>query len=147
MRIKLRLNNRIEEIKKELMKRDIEITEDADLILTEDYYSIGKVLCENKGEKYFIDLEDIIFIESIGKEILVHTMKSTYNINSRIYKLEASLPNDLFIRISNSIIIKKDSIKSIKPSFTSKFYLTLKNDALVDVTRTYYYKFKEFYGI
>lgn len=39
-------------------------------------------------------------------------------------------------RISNAIIIRRNAIKKIKPALSSKFYLTLKNGAQVDVTRT-----------
>ena len=70
-----------------------------------------------------------------------------YKTKYRIYQLEKLLPLDKFIRISNSIIIKKNSIRYIKPALNCRFYLTLTNGDVVDVTRTYYYKFKEFYGI
>jgi DNA-binding LytR/AlgR family response regulator len=38
-------------------------------------------------------------------------------------------------------------IKSIRPALTQKFLLTLSDGSKVDVTRTYYYIFKEFLGL
>lgn len=125
MRIKLRLNkSTLETIEKELLEKDIEVSEDAALILTEEGY-----------------------IESIGHDVFIHTNEKKYKTKYRIYQLEGLLPPDRFIRISNSVIIKKNSIRQIKPALSSKFYLTLTNGDVVDVTRTYFYKFKEFYGI
>lgn len=125
MRIKLRLNkSTLETIEKELLEKDIEVSEEAALILTEEGY-----------------------IESIGHDVFIHTNEKKYKTKYRIYQLEGLLPPDRFIRISNSVIIKKNSIRHIKPALSSKFYLTLTNGDVVDVTRTYFYKFKEFYGI
>ena len=77
----------------------------------------------------------------------MHTNSMKYKTKYRISQLEKLLPADRFIRISNSIIIKKNSIRRIKPTLSCRFYLTLTNGDAVDVTRTYYYKFKEFYGL
>lgn len=65
----------------------------------------------------------------------------------RLYVLEKALPPELFVRISNSVIINRNAIRKIRPALSQKFYLTLKNGAVVDVTRTYYVRFKEYYGI
>ena len=57
------------------------------------------------------------------------------------------LSSDDFIRISNSVIIARKSIKKIKPSLSCKYLLTLEDNSIIDVTRTYYYKFKDFFDI
>ena len=98
-------------------------------------------------EIVIVAMEDICYIESIGKEVWVNTLTRKYKTALRIYQLAQILPAKDFIRISNSIIIQRNSIKRIKPALSCKFYLTLKTNDTVDVTRTYYYKFKEFYGI
>lgn len=148
MKIKLRLNKETEEsIKNELEQKRIEISEDASLTLTEDDYHAGKLTCKDDGDIVIVAMEDICYIESIGKEVWVNTLTRKYKTALRIYQLDQILPAKDFIRISNSIIIQRNSIKRIKPALSCKFYLTLKTNDTVDVTRTYYYKFKEFYGI
>lgn len=148
MRIKLRLNKSTKEsIQDELKKRSIEITEDAQLILTEEDYVGDTLECKDEEGIVFIQTENICYMESVGHDVYVYADNRKYRTNYRIYQLEKMLPEDRFIRISNSIIIKKDSLRYIKPAMSCKFYLTLTNGDIVDVTRTYYYRFKEFYGI
>lgn len=148
MRIKLRLNKKTKEfIQGELVEKNIEIAEDAHLILTEEDYVGDTLECRDDEGIVIVHTEKICYMESIGHDVYVYADNMKYKTKYRIYQLEKLLPSDRFIRISNSIIIRKDSIRYIKPAMSCKFYLTLTNGAVVDVTRTYYYKFKEFYGI
>ncbi len=148
MRIKLRLNKSTKEsIIEELEEKNIEITDDACLILTEDDYTGDSIECRDEEGIVILNTEDICYMESVGHDVYVNTLDKRYKTKYRIYQLERMLPSEDFIRISNAVIIKKNSIRHIKPALSCKFYLTLKNGDMVDVTRTYYYKFKEFYGI
>lgn len=148
MQIKLRLNKSTKEsIQDKLKEKNIEISEESKLILTEEDYVGDSIECRDEEGIALIDTENICYMESIGHDVYVHTNDKKYKTRYRIYQLEKMLPQERFIRISNSVIIKKNSIRHIKPALSCKFYLTLTNGDVVDVTRTYYYKFKEFYGI
>jgi len=148
MKLKLRLNPLTRaSIEEDLDKKDIEISEESKLILTEEEYVGDSVECRDDEGIVFVNTEDICYIESVGHDVYVNTNDSKYKTKYRIYQLERLLPAERFIRISNAVIIKKNSIRHIKPALSCKFCLTLTNGASVDVTRTYYYRFKEFYGI
>ena len=148
MRIKLRLNKTTQEsIQGELTEKNIEISEESKLILTQEDYIGDTLECRDEEGIVIVNTENICYIESVGHDVYVYAENMQYKTRLRIYQLEKLLPPDQFIRISNSIIIKKNSIRHIKPALSCKFYLTLINGDVVDVTRTYYYKFKEFYGI
>ena len=148
MRVKLRLSEgREAEVAAELAALGIEADDDSDLILTEEGYRIDHLVCKDGADTVVVPLADICYIEARGHDVLVNTADAQYKTTQRIYRLEQELPPESFIRISNAIIIARDSIQRIRPGLSSKFYLTLKCGAAVDVTRTYFYKFKEFYGI
>ena len=148
MRVKLRLGEeRTAEVAAELAALGIEIDDDADLILTEEVFRADRLVCKDGTDTVIVPIEDIHYIEARGHDVFVNTADVQYKTDRRIYQLEAELPPESFIRISNAIIIARDSIKRIRPGLSAKFYLTLKCGAAVDVTRTYYRKFKEFYGI
>ena len=148
MRVKLRLSEQREtEVAAELAKLGIVIDDDADLILTEEGYRVDHLVCKDGTDTVIVPLTDIHYIEARGHDVFVNTADSQYKTTQRIYQLEQELPPESFIRISNAVIIARDSIKRIRPGLSSKFYLTLKCGTTVDVTRTYFYKFKEFYGI
>lgn len=141
MRVKLRLNKQtFENIRGELEEKKIEITEDASLVLTEEGYIGNFIECRDESGIVVINTEEICYMESIGHDVYVYTCTGKYKTKYRIYQLERLLPQDRFLRISNSVIIKKNSIRYIKPALSCKFYLTLTNGDVVDVTRTYFYK-------
>lgn len=123
------------------------ISDDADFILQERARGISFLNARRGGEVCRIRTEEIVCIESFGKAVVLRTMDGEYEISERLKELEALLDADKFMRISNSVIIAKNCVAKIKPTFSTKFILTMKNGTQVDVTRSYYYKFREAYGI
>jgi DNA-binding LytR/AlgR family response regulator len=95
-------------------------------------------------EIYLINPEDVLYFESFGNEIICHTVNFTCNVKYKLYELENLFIDKKYMRVSNSYIVNLNQIKSIKPTFNSKFILTMKNNDLVDVTRTYYALFKNY---
>lgn len=148
MILKLRLSKeREKEISEELNHMGVRISEESELILTEENYLSGELYCKDDTDRVIINFFEILYIESMGKIIYVHTKDKIYTTTFRVYELEKKLPDELFIRISNSVIINRNAIKRVTPALSQKFYLTLKNGDKVDVTRTYYCRFKDYYGI
>jgi two-component system response regulator LytT len=148
MKLKLRLSHtKKKQVEEELTQMGVEITEDSEFILTEDGYRGGELYCKDDTDTVILKTEEILYIESSGKEIYVHTKNKKFTTTTRLYVLEQQLPTEQFVRISNSVIIRKNAIQRIRPALSQKFYLTLKNGDMVDVTRSYYYKFKDYYGI
>lgn len=150
MEIKLAVSNeRYEEIKNALLDRGITVSDSAELVLYEaDRYTDNLIV---KGQddtaRYVVPASEIIIIESFGHTVEVHTKSGTYRSCDRLYQLANLLDPDNFLRISNSVIIAKDKVKQITPSLSMKFSLTMENGKKVDVTRSYYYIFKEAFGI
>ena len=133
---------RYDEVVSELTESGIVIDEEADLLLTErDNKAEFLIVRDQAGERLRIKSEEVIFIESFGSEMLVHTAGKCCKSYERLYKLEQILGND-FLRVSNSALINKKFIKDIRPGFSRKFVLTMTDGTLVDVTRSYYDSFR-----
>ncbi len=150
MKIKLELSEaRYQSIKDQLLNLGLTIDDTADLILIEreSFVDYLMVIEPATNELVRLNVNDIIFIESYGHNVEVHTQKETYKTSQRLYHLISVLNPQRFLRISNSVIISKNSVKKIKPTFSSKFILTLSNDKVVDVTRSYYTLFKEYFNL
>ena len=94
-----------------------------------------------------ISADEIISIESLGHDIMIHTKRGEFKADERLYQLERMLNPEQFLRISNSVIVARHQISRITPVLSSKFILTLSNGKNVDVTRSYYYIFKDYFGI
>lgn len=113
MRVKLRVTHFHEkEIIRELQEKNIEICEDSSLVLYEELAE-DRILCKRGDETIIVPLKDIIYIESLGHNVFLHLDNEQYRISKRLYQLESELPENQFIRISNSVIIARDAIKKL----------------------------------
>ena len=131
----------------QLTAMGVEVADDAKLILSENNVYV-KHLIGRRGEEIFrLDVKTITHIESFSHDIIAYSGGEEYKLSERLRRLEEILDPKEFIRVSNSAIVAASHIKSIRPAFTQKFVLTLTDGSKVDVTRTYYYIFKEFFGI
>ena len=135
-------------IEKYLAEHGIETSEDAEYVITEagkqcEFISVK----DEKKDRVSITADEIIYIESFGKDIEIHTLKDTYHSQDRMYELESLLDPKEFIRVSKSVIIARKHVKKIRPSLSMKYILTMSDGTLVDVTRSYYSDFRRFFDI
>lgn len=137
---------RYDDILSELTELGIEVTDEADLILSERLRQGFLTVRNDKGERLSIKTDDIVFIESFGNEMLVHTLDGCFKAYDRLYKLESLLEGS-FLRVSNCALINRSCIKDIRPGFSRKFVLTMTDGTLVDVTRSYYNSFRKEFNI
>lgn len=150
MKLKLAVSNeRYEEIKTALSERRIEIDDNADLVLSESNKFADNLFVKEplSNERVVLPVSDIVLIETFGHAVEVHTQSKTYQAFDRLYKINNLLDPNKFLRVSNSVVIGKDKVKQIAPTLSMKFILTMANGRKVDVTRSYYYIFKEYFGI
>ncbi len=149
MKIRLSVSDEsYDEVKAFLEAREIEIDDDADYILLQrDKFPEHISVKDDRGTRLMISADDIIFIESCGRTMEIHTADAVYTSSERLYQLGNMLDPEKFLRISNSVIISVGQIKQIIPTFHMKFILQMKNNVKVDVTRNYYKAFKQFFGI
>lgn len=154
MKIKLAVNDDdYDKIKNELEEHGIETDDDSDLILSKTNNFIDTMIVKDKdkntntNELVVLSCEKIVYIESYGHSIYVHTSDNTYQMNERLYRIMNQLDGNLFLRVSNSVIVSKKHIKKINPTLSMKFILTMSDSSHVDVTRSYYYAFKEAFDI
>jgi len=123
------------------------ISEDAELTFKEDDYK-QEIFIGGINSKYeIIHYSKIVFIESFGHEISLHTVDKTYSIREKLYEVEGVLHDKDFIRINKSQIINKKAIKEIIPTFNSRINLLMKNNEKLTVTRNYNQSFKRSIGL
>ena len=149
MKIKLDVSHeRYFELKALFEKCGFEVDDDADLVLSECNRFIDTLIRDTaSNEKVFLPIRDIVYIETYGHTVEVHTDKKSYQAFDRLYKIYGMLDPSNFLRISNSVVIAKDQVKQISTTLSMKFILTMSNGKKVDVTRNYYFIFKESFGI
>lgn len=133
----------------ELTKLGIELDDKAELVLSEPSRFEDKLMVKDPDPKgrVLLPVHEIILIESCGHTVEVHTRDKTYHGTDRLYKILGTLDPEQFLRVSNSAVIARDKVRRITPTLSMKFILTLESNKQVDVTRSYYYIFKEAFGI
>lgn len=149
MKIKLVLSDENHDIVADfLTKHGIEIDDSSEFVLIEqNRYPQHLTVKDGRGERALISVYDIVLIETFGHTVSVVTADGEYTSQLRLYQLELTLDPARFLRISNSVIIQRNKIKRILPSLSMRFVLEMCNSRRVDVTRSYYLKFKEYFKI
>ena len=151
--MKIRLAVREEDydrIARELTDRGIELDDASPLVLTQQDGYVSHLAVREPGDeggRLHIETDRIVTIEAYGHTVEVWTVETVYRTGDRLYQLQAVLDPGLFIRVSNSVIVNRRQIREIRPTFSQKFLLTMKNGRRVDVTRSYYAAFKKAIGI
>ncbi|AIO18844.1 Sensory transduction protein LytR [Candidatus Izimaplasma bacterium HR1] len=130
-----------------LEKAGFIISADAELTFREDDYKQETFIGEVESKYEIIHYSKIVFIESFGHEISLHTMDKTYSIREKLYEVEGVLHDKDFIRINKSQIINKKAIQEINPTFNSRIILLMRNKEKLTVTRNYNQAFKRSIGL
>ena len=120
---------------------------DSDYVIRRQGTNVRFLAGKKDDQQFFIDVADIIYIESMGHDILLHTREMTYTSSERLKNLETILDPDKYLRVSNSVIVNIKQVKRIESSLMQKFILHMTNCSKVDVTRSYYYIFRDRLGI
>lgn len=124
-----------------------EIDDAADFILSEKNAYASHLIGRNGEDIYRLRTAEISHIESYAHDIIAYCGGVECKLSDPLRRLEEILDPAEFIRVSNSAIVAINHIKSIRPTLGRKFILTMSDGARVDVTRTYYYIFKDTLGI
>ena len=65
-----------------------------------------KLTVTREGETFFLDVEKVVYVESIDKKTFVYTALEVYESAFRLYELEQQLDECGFFRASKSCLIQ-----------------------------------------
>ena len=100
-----------------------------------------------EDETFFVPIKDIFYFESVDGKIFFYTENETYESAAKLYKIEESLQNLKFARISKTVIANLDKVQSIKKSQNSRLVATLLNKEKILVSRQYVSEIKKKLGV
>lgn len=146
MKVKIIAKDENYTIYKDMLEKGGFIIDDkAELVLKEDLHQ-DVFLGMSNGDIIPIPYNEVLYIESYGRDVYINTMNGFFKLKNRLYEVDESLKNSGFLRISKSVIINKAGIESIKPIINSRFELIMKNKEKVTVTKSYRKIFRTFIG-
>ncbi|MCM1065664.1 MAG: LytTR family transcriptional regulator [Eubacterium sp.] len=90
-----------------------------------------------EGKITVLDLEKIMYIESVDGKCFLYTADKLYGSDSRLYELEQQLGQYLFVRINKACIVNLKNVESIKTYLDRRLLMTLMNGEQLVVSRQY----------
>lgn len=106
-----------------------------------------QLAAKKKGETYFIDIERILYIESVDRKCFVYTSDEVYETDLRLYELERQLEEYGFIRISRSFLIHLQKVQSLKADINRRIRITMLNGEQIIASRQYAAELKKRLGV
>ena len=90
--------------------------------------NINKIIGMKGNKLYILNVSDIIKFYSDEKKNYCKTTEGDFVIKEKLYFLEDNLPNDKFIRISNSVIVNIEKVKCFDTSILGSIIIIFKDN-------------------
>ncbi len=107
---------------------------------------LERLVIKNGGRIYFLDINEIDWIEAEGNYVSVHCAKKSHLLRETISSLESQLDPKKFVRIHRSSIVRIASIRELQPWFHGEYRVNLENGTQLALSRNYRDKLQEALG-
>lgn len=98
---------------------------------------LERLVIKAEGRVFFLDTEDIYWIEAEGNYVRVHNGKKSHMLRETVSSLESQLDPRKFLRIHRSAIVKIDRIQELQPWFHGEYRVLLQNGTQLTLSRNY----------
>lgn len=109
--------------------------------------NIQRVVLKDRNEIKIIPVSEIQYLEANDDYVNLHSSQGKFLKNKTLSYFEKSLPNDLFVRVHRSYIVKIDQIHRIEPLEKDSYILRLRSGQTIPVSKTGLPKLKSVLGI
>lgn len=106
-----------------------------------------KLYAKKDNEYRFINSSDVLYFESVDNHTFLYTQDDVMEIKLKLYELEETLSDKDFIRISKSLIVNINKIKSLKPELNRTILATMCNGEYLYISRKYVRSVKDLLSI
>lgn len=98
---------------------------------------LERLVIKAEGRVFFLDTDDIYWIEAEGNYVRVHNGKKSYLLRETVSSLESQLDPKKFVRIHRSAIVTIDRIQELQPWFHGEYRVILQNGTQLTLSRNY----------
>jgi len=98
---------------------------------------VERLVVKDAGRVFFLETEDIDWVEAEGNYINVHTAKKSHLLRDTISGLEAQLDPRKFVRIHRSAIVNISRIKELQPWTHGEYHVILRDGTQLTLSRNY----------
>ena len=105
-----------------------QVLEIENILLNLNSGNINEVIGMQGNSLYILNVSDIVKFYSDEKKNYCKTADGDFVIKEKLYFLEDNLPNDKFIRISNSVIVNIEKVKCFDTSILGSIIIIFKDN-------------------
>jgi two-component system LytT family response regulator len=103
----------------------------------EEDESIERFTIRTRNRIYFVDAEDVQWIESEGDYVALHDGADTHLVRKTMKELEQQLDSDRFLRVHRSYIVNVDYIEELRPLDHGTYQLRMASGTPLKTSRGY----------
>lgn len=107
---------------------------------------LERLVIKDGGRIFFLDVEDIDWIEAEGNYVSVHSGKRVHLLRETISNLESQLDPKKFLRIHRSSIVRINCIKELRPWYHGEYHVILNDNTQLTLSRNYRDRLQEALG-
>jgi len=102
------------------------------LLKFNEKFNQKKVVINADGRLLFLDVNEILYVESDGNYSSVNTINKKIVLTKKLKEVYSLLPEDIFFRIHNSYVI---NLHKIKEFYKTDGYVVIENNIKIPVSR------------
>lgn len=145
MKIEINVDERAEDLKISVTCK--QLTPEVEKLLATLRMMDHQLTARKDDEIYFLDLAWVIYIESVGRKCYIYTAGEVYESDFKLYELEQQLEEYGFFRAGKSLLLRLQSIQSLKADINRKIRATMSNGEQIIVSRQYADELKSKLGL
>lgn len=105
---------------------------------------LSRIMVESSGQYFFLDIDEVEWIESAGNYVEIHAGDRSYLIRETMVNMERKLDSNIFFRIHRTAIVNINFIKALEKWFHGDYKITLMNGEELTMSRNYKKLLKQF---
>ena len=96
--------------------KELEILKERDMLynIVENKESKEFIFVKSKSRLIKLNTKDIFFIEALKDYVVINTINKRYTIHSTMKDIERKMPQEFFLRVHRSYIVRLDKIAQIE---------------------------------
>ncbi len=145
MNIEIHVDDQAEDLNISITCR--QLTPDVEKILATLRMMDHQLTAKKDDEIYFLDIAQIVYIESVDRKCFIYTRDEVYESDFRLYELEQQLEEYGFFRVSKSFLIHLKSIRTLKADINRRIRITMTSGEQIIASRQYAEELKKRLGV
>ena len=106
-----------------------------------------KLTAFKDGKISQVSPENVYYFEAVDNKVFLYLEKEVLETKSKLYELEERFMGTDFLRVSKSVIMNLDKVKSLSPAFNGRFEANMKNGEKIVISRQYVALLKQKLGL